>query len=236
MRRSQVAITYTVSGYTDEELVAMSKNNADMLTVEELLFAATLFDDLNDKLEVYQNTTRVHADDFRGHNNVGVTLMALGRMKQAGEAFGAAQTLNPGNGIVQTNAGALARQNGDMDAAETAYGKASGSPELNYNKGVLAIAQGNYGRAISSMGNNTTLNLALAKILNDDANGARTTLENSGDDSAMASYLLAICAARLKDNAGVKKNIDAALAKDPTLRARAQNDLEFRNHKAALGM
>ena len=52
----------------------------------------------------------------------------------------------------------------------------------------------------------------------------------------MASYLLAICAARLKDNAGVKKNIDAALAKDPTLRARAQNDLEFRNHKAALGM
>ena len=236
LRRSQVAITYTVSGFTDEELVDMSKNNADMLTVEELLFAATLFDDLNDQLEVYQNTTRVHADDFRGHNNVGVTLMAMGRMKQAGDAFGAAQTLNSGNGIVQTNVGALARQNGDMDAAETAYGKASGSPELSYNKGVLAIAQGNYGRAISSMGNNTSLNLALAKILNDDANGARTTLENSGDDSAMASYLLAICAARLKDNAGVKKNIDAALAKDPTLRARAQNDLEFRNHKAALGM
>lgn len=236
LRRSQVAITYTVSGYTDEELMDMGKNNADMLTVEELLFAATLFDDPNDKLEVYQNTTRVHADDFRGHNNVGVTLMALGRMKQAGEAFGAAQTLNPGNGIVQTNAGALARQNGDMNAAETAYGKASGSTELSYNKGVLAIAQGNYGRAISSMGNNTTLNLALAKILNDDANGARTTLENSGNDSAMASYMLAICAARLKDNAGVKKNIDAALAKDPTLRARAQNDLEFRNHKAALGM
>lgn len=236
LRRSQVAITYTVSGYTDEELVDMSKNNADMLTVEELLFAATLFDDLNDQLEVYQNTTRVHADDFRGHNNVGVTLMAMGRMKQAGDAFGAAQTLNSGNGTVQNNVGALARQNGDMDAAETAYGKASGSPELSYNKGVLAIAQGNYGRAISSMGNNTSLNLALAKILNDDANGARTTLENSGDDSAMASYLLAICAARLKDNAGVKKNIDAALAKDPTLRARAQNDLEFRNHKAALGM
>jgi Flp pilus assembly protein TadD len=236
LRRSQVAITYTVSGYTDEELVDMSKNNADMLTIEELLFAATLFDDLNDQLEVYQNTTRVHADDFRGHNNVGVTLMAMGRMKQAGDAFGAAQTLNSGNGTVQNNVGALARQNGDMDAAETAYGKASGSPELSYNKGVLAIAQGNYGRAISSMGNNTTLNLALAKILNEDANGARTTLENSGDDSAMASYLLAICAARLKDNAGVKKNIDAALAKDPTLRARAQNDLEFRNHKAALGM
>jgi len=72
--------------------------------------------------------------------------------------------------------------------------------------------------------------------LNDDANGARTTLENSGDDSAITSYLLAVCAARLKDAAGVKKHVEAALAKDPTLRDRAQNDLEFRNYKSALGM
>ena len=236
LRRSQVAITYTVEGYTDEELIDLAKNNADILTVEELLFAATLFEDLNDQLEVYQNTARVHGDDYRGHNNVGVTLMALGRMKQAEEAFNAAKALAANNGTVNTNLGAIARQNGDTNAAETYYGKASGSSELSYNKGVLAITQGNYGRAISNMGGNSTANLALAKILNDDANGARTTLENSGDDSAITSYLLAVCAARLKDAAGVKKNVEAALAKDPTLRDRAQNDLEFRNYKSALGM
>ena len=236
LRRSQVAITYTVEGYTDEELIDLSKNNADILTVEELLFAATLFEDLNDQLEVYQNTARVHGDDYRGHNNVGVTLMALGRMKQAEEAFNAAKALAANNGTVNTNLGAIARQNGDTDAAETYYGKASGGSELSYNKGVLAITQGNYGRAISNMGSNGTANLALAKILNDDANGARTTLENSGDDSAITSYLLAVCAARLKDAAGVKKHVEAALAKDPTLRDRAQNDLEFRNYKSALGM
>ena len=236
LRRSQVAITYTVEGYTDEELTDLCKNNADVLTVEELLFAATLFEDLNDQLEVYQNTARVHGDDYRGHNNVGVTLMALGRMKQAEEAFNAAKALAANNGTVNTNLGAIARQNGDTDAAETYYGKASGGSELSYNKGVLAITQGNYGRAISNMGSNSTANLALAKILNDDANGARTTLENSGDDSAITSYLLAVCAARLKDAAGVKKHVEAALAKDPTLRDRAQNDLEFRNYKSALGM
>ncbi|MGB1384034.1 MAG: tetratricopeptide repeat protein, partial [Flavobacteriales bacterium] len=204
LRRSQVAITYTVEGYTDEELVDLSKNNPDILTVEEMLFAATLFDDLNDQLEVYQNTARVHGDDFRGHNNVGVTLMGLGRMKQAEEAFNAAKALAANNGTVNTNLGAIARQNGDTRAAESYYAKASSGAELNYNKGVLAITQGNYSRAISNMGNNSTNNLALAKILNDDANGARTTLENSGDDSAITSYLLAVCAARLKDAAGVK--------------------------------
>tara|TARA_B100000989_G_scaffold72497_3_gene50893 strand:+ start:469 stop:2091 length:1623 start_codon:yes stop_codon:yes gene_type:complete len=236
LRRSQVAITYTVEGYTDEELIDLCKNNADILTVEELLFAATLFDDLNDRLEVYQNAARVHGDDYRGHNNVGVTLMALGRMKQAQESFDAAKVLAASNGTVNTNLGAVARQNGDTDAAATYYGKASGGSELSYNKGVLAITQGNYGRAISNMGSNSTANLALAKILNDDANGARTTLENAGDDSAIASYLLAVCCARLKDAAGVKKYVSAALSKDPTLRDRAQNDLEFRNYKSSLGM
>ena len=236
LRRSQVAITYTVEGYTDEELLELCKINADILTVEELLFAATLFDDLNDRLEVYQNAARVHGDDYRGHNNVGVTLMALGRMKQAQESFDAAKALAASNGTVNTNLGAVARQNGDTDAAASYYGKASGGSELSYNKGVLAITQGNYGRAISNMGSNSTANLALAKILNDDANGARTTLENAGDDSAIASYLLAVCCARLKDAAGVKKYVSAALSKDPTLRDRAQNDLEFRNYKSSLGM
>ncbi|MGB2470173.1 MAG: tetratricopeptide repeat protein, partial [Flavobacteriales bacterium] len=221
LRRSQVGITYTVEGYTDEELVDLAKGNADILTVEELLFAATLFDDLNDKLEVYQNTARVHADDYRGHNNVGVVLTDLGRMKQAEEAFNAAKALASGNGVVNTNLGAMARQNGDVEAAASYYGKASGGAELSYNKGVLAIAQGDYGRAISSMGGSATLNLALAKILNGDANGARTTLQNGDSDSAIADYLLAVCAARLDDAAGVRKHIRAAIDKDASLRNRA---------------
>ena len=234
LRRSQVGITYTVEGYTDEELVSLAKGNADVLTVEELLFAATLFDDLNDKLEVYQNTARVHADDYRGHNNVGVVLTDLGRMKQAEEAFNAAKALASGNGVVNTNLGAMARQNGNVEGAAAYYGKASGVAELSYNKGVLAIAQGDYGRAISSMGGSATLNLALAKILNGDANGARTTLQNGDSDSAIADYLLAVCAARLDDAAGVRKHIRAAIDKDASLRNRALSDLEFRNHKESL--
>ena len=236
LRRSQVAITYTVEGYTDEELMDLSKSNPDILTVEELLFAATLFGELEDQLEVYQNAARVHNSDYRCHNNVGVILMALGRMKQAEESFNSAKSLAANNGTVNTNLGAIARQNGDKDAAESFYNKAKGGAELSYNKGVLAIAQGDYDVAISSMGNNTTNNLALAKILNDDASGARTTLENSGDDSALTSYLLAICAARMKDGANVKKYVNEALEKDPTLRGRALNDLEFRNYRSELGL
>ncbi|MCH1584827.1 MAG: DUF2577 domain-containing protein, partial [Flavobacteriales bacterium] len=46
LRRSQMSVAYDVEGYTDEELMDLSMNNADALTVEELLYAATLFNDM----------------------------------------------------------------------------------------------------------------------------------------------------------------------------------------------
>ena len=77
------------------------------------------------------------------------------------------------------------------------------------------------------MSGSTSVNLALAKLLNGDANGAKTTLQNSDDNGAIASYILAICCARLGDDAGAKANIDAALTKDSSLTAKAKADLEF---------
>ena len=77
------------------------------------------------------------------------------------------------------------------------------------------------------MSGSNSVNLALAKLLNGDANGAKTTLNNSNDESAIASYVLAISCARLGDAAGAKANIDAALTKDSSLSAKASADLEF---------
>ena len=63
----------------------------------------------------------MHADDYRGHNNVGVVLTDLGRMKQAEESFNAAKALASGNGVVNTNLGAMARQNGNTEGAAAYY-------------------------------------------------------------------------------------------------------------------
>ncbi len=231
LRRSQVAVSYDEDGYTDEELMDYAMSNPARLNVEELLHAAALFGDDNDKLTVYQTATTQFSGDFRGHNNAGVVLMAVGRANQAKDAFNAAKSLAPNNGAVLTNLGAVARQEGDLETADAMYSKASGGAELSYNKGVLAIALGDYDRAISSMGSNNTANMALAKLLNDDASGAMTVLDNSGDNSGVADYLRAICAARLKDNAGVEKYREQATDKDRGLRAKANVDLEFRNHR-----
>ena len=236
LRRSSIAMNYTVEGYTDEELIALATTAPATLTVEELLFSATLFESVNDKYTIYAACADAYSSDLRGHNNAGVCLMEMGRRNQAEEAFNAARSLDPNNKAVLNNLGAIARQKGKTDEAASMFAKAGSGAEVSYNKGLVAITRGNYGAAISNMSGSTTANLALAKLLNGDANGAKTTLENANDDSAMSSYLLAICCARLGDGDGVKRNITDALTKDGTLRGKAQTDLEFQNFSSELGL
>ena len=236
LRRSQIVISYDVEGYTDEELMNYSLSSPDMLTADELLFAATLHADMNDKLTVYQSAARVHPNDFRGYNNAGWCLAQMNRMNQAWEYFEQAMELER-NKAVLNNVAAMKRQDGDIDGAMKLLNEAAGAgPEVGYNKGIILIQKGDYASAISNMGRVSTVNVALAKLLNGDAAAAKTTLENAGDESAVAYYVLAVACARLNDAAGVKKNLGQALAKDPSLRKKAEKDLEFREVQDAIGM
>ena len=236
LRRSQVVVSYDVEGYTDEELMDYCMSQPDILTADELLYAATLFEDLNDKLTVYQSAARVHADDFRGYNNAGWCLAQMGRMNQAWELFQQALELER-NKAVLNNVAALTRQDGNIDDAMKLLNEAAGAgPEVGYNKGIILVQKGDYASAISNMGRVSTVNVALAKMLNGDAAGAKTALENANDDSAVASYVMAVACARLNDSAGVKQHLGEALAKDPNLRKKAEKDLEFRNMRDAIGL
>ncbi|MFZ8836936.1 MAG: tetratricopeptide repeat protein [Flavobacteriales bacterium] len=236
LRRSQLSIAYDIEGYTDEELMDYSKSAPEMLTADELLYAATLFNDVNDKLTIYQSAMRYHADDFRGYNNAGWCLAQMGRMTQAGEVFNQALELER-NKAVLNNVAAIKRQSGDVDGAMQLLNEAAGAgPEVGYNKGIILIQKGDYASAISNMGRTNSVNVALAKLLNGDAAAAKTTLENANDDSAVASYVMAIACARLNDASGVKKHLGDALAKDASLRKKAEADLEFRDVRSAIGL
>ena len=236
LRRSQMTVSYDVEGFTDEELSAMCMQSPELLTADELLFAATLFESMNDKLVIYQNTMSVHASDFRGYNNAGWCLTQMGRNAQAKEFFNQALAISRDKAVVN-NVAAIMRQEGDVDGAMKLLNEASGAgPEVAYNKGIILIQKGDYPSAISNMGRSATVNVALAKMLNGDANGAKTTLENAGDDSAASSYLMAVACARLGDANGVKKHLSDALAKNPELQEKADRDLEFRNVRDELGM
>ncbi len=232
LRRSQVTLNYNVEGYTDEELIALSKSNADILTIEELLYAATLFESLNDKLEVYENAERVHPTDYRGINNVGYVLFLQNKKDEAKVQFEKAFNVNPAKEVAN-NMGVMSRLDGDRDGALEHFSSAAGAgDEVGYNKALVLIQNGDYDGAISNMGSTNSVNVALAKLLNGDNNGAKSALENSGDDSAISSYVMAIVAARMNNAAEVLTNLGNAINKDASLKEKAMNDLEFRDFKA----
>jgi tetratricopeptide (TPR) repeat protein len=157
-------------------------------------------------------------------------------MNQAWELFNAALELERSK-IVLNNVAAITRKDGNIDDAMALLNEASGAgPEVGYNKGIILIQKGDYPSAISNMGRESTMNVALAKLLNGDASAAKKTLENASDESAAASYLMAIACARLEDASGAKKNLSDALSKDASLRAKAERDLEFRDMRSAMGM
>lgn len=233
LRRSQIALAYNVEGYTDEELKVLSKSNPDILTVEELLFSATLFDGLNDKLEIYESTERLYPGDHRGINNVGYVLFLQNKVEEAASQFDKASKVNA-TPEVHNNLGICARLNGDRDAALDHFSQASGAGgEVNYNKGLVHIQNGDYSGAVSNMGSNNTFNAALAKLLNGDASGADTTLDNANDGSAIGSYLAAVIAARQNNSAEVIKNLEDAVSKDASLKDKAMRDREFEDFKAS---
>jgi Flp pilus assembly protein TadD len=227
LRRSQIVLNYEIEGYTDAELVALCNSNPGSLTIEEVLYGATLIEGAEAKLTVYQAGAAAHGGDWRALNNAGVCLMDLGRMNQAAEQFEAARALQA-DAVVINNLGAIARMRGDLSGATSLLGAASAAgDDVRYNKALVQVQQGNYSGAVSNMSGQNTANAALAKLLYGDANGAKTTMDNAGDDSAVATYISAIIAAHLGDDAGADSYRDAAVEKDSSLARKAKADLEF---------
>ena len=71
LRYSRITASINVIGKSDEEIVAAYNTDPSTLTVDELLYAATLTDDLNRKKAIYTSATRLFPNDYRGFNNLG---------------------------------------------------------------------------------------------------------------------------------------------------------------------
>lgn len=228
LRRSQINVVYDLTGKSDEELTALAKSNPDSLKVEELLFAATLTDDLNEKLRIYKEVERIYPEDWRGYNNVGYVLYLQGKVAEAKAKFEKANTVQE-NPQSQNNLGVIARINGDREAARALYTKAaSAGAEVNYNMGIIQMMDGDYDAAIASMGDFKTFNKALAQDLAKNYDGALATLDASDvKEDAISYYLRAVISARQEKLDGVVSNLKSAIAKDASLKAKAMKDREF---------
>jgi hypothetical protein len=243
LRRSKLTVNVAIIGYSDDTLKVIAVANPDTLKVEELMYAATLFTDLDTKLSIYQKVATNFADDWRGHNNSGYILIKQGKIAEAKAALEAGKALDASNTTILNNLGVCAHMSGDLAGAKEFYNAAAGAGnQVSYNQGILAVKEGKYEDALNLFVSSTfnTFNFALAKTLNysttknadtfDAALGILSKVENQ--DASNVYYLKAILGARKQDSDLLFNNLRTAVEKDASLKAYAQKDIEFAQYAA----
>jgi Flp pilus assembly protein TadD len=228
LRRSKMKLTVDITGKSDAELTKLAKEDASKLSVEELLFAATLTNDLGEKAAIYKKATELYPTDARGFNNLGAVKFQQGNVDDASRFFAKALEVDPKLVDANFNAGATSFAKGDLSKAEEFFGKAAGtSGNLSQALGSVSTVKGDYSKAANYFGSTATNNAALVQILNADYKGASKTLSAVAQPNGRTAYLAAIVSARTNDREGVVGNLKSAIKQDGSLAAKAVKDIEF---------
>lgn len=227
LRRSRLILTTDLIGKSDDEIRELAKNNPDQLSVEELLYAATLTNNKAEKMEIYAKAANIY-NDYRAWNSLGQLYFEDGNIAEARRCYGHALGIQPNDPDVNYNAGIAAMADGDLAKAEEYFGKAAGTKgNLSAAMGTLYTQKGDYAAAKNAYGDQATNNAAVQQILNEDYAGASKTLDAVKEPNATTAYLKAVVAARTNDVQAVYANLRSAVAQDAKLKARAAQDIEF---------
>jgi tetratricopeptide (TPR) repeat protein len=229
LRRSKLFVSVDLVGRSDEEIYGQMNFGSKDLTVEEMLYAATLTKDINKQLEFYQKTVENFPKDIRGHVNLGYTFLLLGKSDDAIAATEKAKAIENSD-IVKNNMGFAYLQKGDNAKAEEYFiSMSSGTPESKFGLGILATKKGAYDIAVNFFGNEPSFDLALALLLKGDVNKAKVILDGLKEvcKCGKPSYLKAVAGARLDDRNYMLDNLREAIGLKADWKEYAKTDLEF---------
>ena len=226
LRRARLTANYDIIGRSDEEIIEAFDNDPKVLSVEEMLYCATLTNDANRKAAIYKKTTEIYPNDYRAYNNLGM-LSYVSDKATAENYFKQAAGKNANACEVNTNLGLCEMYKGNVANAENYLSKATGANTANEALGNLYIKQGQYDRAVNAFGDTKTNSAALAQILAKDYNKAKSTLSAVQNPDAYTDYLMAIVGARTNNASLVKSSLENVAKKDAALAAKAATDREF---------
>jgi hypothetical protein len=254
LRTAKTEILTIKKKKTDAEMSVLAKQitqgqaQADALTFEELMYAATLTPSSDEKAAIYEAATK-KGSYWNAHNNLGATYIwqAIENPSRAAElADKAATQLDIASKLkdtpeVNANLASIALWKGNPYKAFSYATKALNGANndvargVNGVKGASEIYMAKYNDAVRSESSAATsavnlFNKGLAQVLNKDyANAAASFGEatRSNSNYAIAYYGAAVAAARTGNADGVVNNLTNAVKIDASLKEKALGDLEF---------
>lgn len=229
LRRSRMIINYETIGRSDEQIQQQYVADPAQLSVDELLYSATLTDDVNKQEEIYKTAAKLYPADYRALNNIAALEFNKGNNDTAKEYINKVFNVLSNAPEANANLGMIALQNGDVANAENYIAKATNANGLNNVLGALNIAKGNYAEAAKNLANSESNLAGLAELLNKNYATAEVILNSVKNKDGMTKYLQALVAARQGRSSIASGFLKEALNLDPNLAAYAANDLELLN-------
>lgn len=229
LRFSRITASIDVIGKSDQEIMELFQTNPSALSVDEILYAATLTNNNAQKIKIYETAARQYPNDYRTFNDLGVAQFIAGDYNAAQANFAQAARIAPSEAQPQLNLGLASLVKKDYRDAKQKFGNASNLNEVNDALGTLYLMQGDVNAANQAFGNSKSNNAALAQILSKNYSQAKNTLAGVANPDATTYYLTAVLGARTNNEAMVKDNLKKAVKLNPSLAAKAAKDLEFAN-------
>ncbi|MFR9649161.1 MAG: hypothetical protein SNJ33_04135 [Rikenellaceae bacterium] len=217
LRRTQMVNSSDVTGKNDEEMVALVKSNSlSELTVEELLhLAADVLTECKEKVAVLEYAAS-NFDDARAYNNLAILYTCGGKTDKAIAAFEKAAKMGASSKEVNNNLALVNLSNGDVDEAKKYQSAATPS-----TKSAIAMATGDY-----SAKGVEGYNAAIAAFMREDYSAASSAIAEC--KSADADYLRAAIAVRTGDLKVAEAQLNSAISKDASLKAKAEGDVNLK--------
>ena len=229
LRRAEVNVFTFEYKRPAEEIAEMSVTAPTELTLPELLYAATLTEDLETKRVIYTNVLEQYPKCHRAMTNLAAVELAEGNIDEALALLETSDELNPESFETKNNLGVLAMMVGDYDDAKVFLNesKALGG-DVDYNMGMINLYEGNYSEAVSNLsGAKCDFNLGLAQLLNKDNSAAENTFKCVEPMDAETMYLLAITGARQDNKEMMLDYLGQAIKANPEVATAAALDREF---------
>ena len=220
LRRARLIANVETINYTSEELLDLINSNETVLDEEALLRVATLVKDNAQKEKIYDKAYERFGSQRAKYN---LAALYLGEGKEA-KAESVLRELDANDADVINAKGVIALRKNDFATAEQCFRKA-GTPEAQKNLGIVNILTGKYNEAAQVLKDvdGCCHNTVLAYILTNQLDKAMSSAK-CGDPKVW--YLKAIVAARQGKVNDMKAFLENAY-KNPALKARAANDIEF---------
>ena len=226
LRRSRLIINYQTIGRSDQQIKQQYATDPTKLSLEELLYAASLTNDVKAKKAIYKKTTELYDRDYRAYNNLAALALNEGDEHTANSYLSQALQANRKAPEAYANKAYINLTHGEIAEAEHNLADATEANGFNEIIGNLHIARGNYANATDELFNDNN-SAALAQLLNKNYVAAEQTLKAIKQPNGLTYYLFAVLNARQGKNDTAAKYLKEALQKDPSLAEYARNDLEL---------